>query len=188
MIRSPYFAAPVALAASMLLGVAGCASQDLDEPLASDSRPIRDETRDDVPAGARLIKEGHEPLLYQVPSDGTVWVYNASDRRLVYTGAVRAGQSVHVDPDHDFVLVNGKKVVDMKMDDFDNHQILFAPLATGSQTTAIQPPAPAQAPGQAPAVIVQPNPVKIQQQPGEVRVKGSEVEVQPSGVKVVPQN
>jgi hypothetical protein len=179
MIRLHHFATPVALGASMLLGLAGCASQDLDEPMATDSRPVAGDTRHDVPAGATLIKEGHEPLLYQAPSDGTVWVYNASDKRLVYTGAIRAGQTVHVDPDHDFVLMNGQKVVDMKMDDFDRHQILFAPAAvtTGSRTTTTEPP----------PVIVQPNPVTIQQQPGEVRVKGSEVEVQPSGVKVTPQ-
>ena len=180
MIPFRYFAVPVALGASLLLGFSGCASQDLDEPLATDSRTIEHDTRDDVPAGATLMKEGHEPLLFQAPNDGTVWVYNSSDKRLVYTAAIRAGQSVHVDPDHDFVLVNGKKVVDMKMDDFDNYQILFGPsaLTTESRTTTTEPP----------AVIVQPEAVKVQQEPAEVRIKGDEVEVQPSGVKITPED
>ena len=175
MFRFSSIAASATLAASMMFG--GCASQDLDEPLATESRPVSGHTLHDIPAEASVMKEGHEPLLFEAPSDGTVWVYDASDRRLVYTGAIRAGQTVHVDPDHDFVLMNGKKVMDMKMDDFDKHQILFAPAAV-TAGSRIEPP---------PAVIVQPDAVKIQQQPGEVRVKGNEVEVQPSGVKVTPQ-
>ena len=173
--RFRHFAMPVALGASLALGVAGCES-DNDEPLAYESRPIRGDARNDVPAGVTLMKEGHEPLIFQAPSDGTVYVYNDSDERLVYTAAIRAGQSVQVDPDHDFVTVDGKKVVDTKMDDFDKHQILFGP----STLTPAQPAAG--------TITVQPNPVTIQPQPGEVRVKGSEVEVQPSGVKVVPSN
>jgi hypothetical protein len=176
MMKFRHFAVPIALGAPLVLGFAGCASQDLDEPLATESRPIEGDTRDDVAAGATLIKQGHEPLLYEAPSDGTIWVYNQSDKRLVYTGGIRAGQSVHVDPDHDFVLVDGKKVVDMKMDDFDNHQILFSASAPAAQT-----PQPA-------SVTVQPDAVKIEQQPSEVRIKGNEVQVQPSGVKVTPAN
>ena len=169
-----HFAIPATLGASLVLGFAGCDS-DNDEPLAYEHRTIEGDARNDVPAGATLIKQGHEPLLYQAPSDGTVWVYNSSDNRLVYSGSIRSGQTVQVDADHDFVTVDGRKVVDMKMDDFDNHQILFAPATMTGRGTA--------QPG---AVIVQPNSVQIQQQPAEVRVKGNEVEVQPSGVKVTP--
>jgi hypothetical protein len=180
--------APVALAASLALGLSAGCEADNDEPLAYESQPIRGDARNDVPAGATLMKEGHEPLLFQAPSDGTVWVYNDSDERLVYTGALRAGQNVQVDPDHDFVTVDGRKVVDTKMDDFDRHQILFGP----SSLTAA-PAHPAQPAGVTipPTVTVQPNPVTIQPQPTEVRVKPApaqptEIEVQPSGVKVVP--
>src|SRR5688572_25624908 len=101
MMRLHRFATPVALGASLMLGLAGCASDDLDEPLATNSRTIDGDARDDVPAGATLMKEGHEPLMFQAPGDGTVWVYNSSDKRLVYSGGIRAGQTVHVDPDHD---------------------------------------------------------------------------------------
>ena len=179
--RFGHLAVSAALA-TFYLGSAGCEPRS-DEPLAYERRPVEGVARNDIPASAKLMKEGHEPLLFQAPSDGVVWVYNDSDERLVYTGAIRAGQTVHVDPDHDFVLVNGQKVVDMKMDDFDRHQILFGP-ATLSGTTTAQPT-------QQPAVIVQPNQpnsVTIEQQPSEVRVKGSEVQVQPSGVKVTPRN
>jgi hypothetical protein len=180
MIRFRHFAVPVALGASLLLGLPGCEA-DNDEPLAYESRPIHGDARNDVPAGTTLMKEGHEPLLFQAPSDGTVTVYNSSDNRLVYSGSIRAGQTVHVDADHDFVTVDGKKVVDMKMDDFDNHQILFGPtaLTAGSRTPAETAP---------PSVTVQPDPVTIQQEPAEVRVKPGEVEVQPSRVKVTPAN
>jgi hypothetical protein len=176
MIRFRHFAVPVALGASLVLGLGGCEA-DNDEPLAYEHRSIQGDARNDVPAGATLMKQGHEPLLFKAPNDGTVWVYNSSDNRLVYSGSIRAGQTVHVDADHDFVTVDGDKVVDMKMDDFDNHQILFGPSAVtaGSRT-------------EPPSVTVQPNPVTIQQEPAEVRVKPGEVEVQPSRVKVAPAN
>ena len=179
MIRFHQFAVPLALGASLLIGLSGCES-DGDEPLAYEHRTIRGDARGDVPAGARLMKEGHEPLLFEAPQDGNLYVYNSSDERLVYSGAIRAGQNVNVDPDHDFVTVDGRKVVDMKMDDFDNHQILFAPAAVsaGSQTDAAQPA----------SVTVEPSaPVTIERQPTEVRVQpDGEVQVQPSGVRVVP--
>jgi hypothetical protein len=164
---------------SLLLVPSGCES-DNDEPLAYESRSIRGDVRHDVPAGTTLVKEGHEPMLFQTPSDGTIWVYNSSDNRLVYSGSVRAGQTVHVDADHDFVTVDGRKVMDMKMDDFDNHQILFGPTAVtaGSRTTA-----------QPPSVTVQQEPsVTVQQEPAQVHVKPGEVEVEPARVKVVPAN
>ena len=179
--RLSHFAVPAALGASLVVGLAGCESQRSDEPLAYENKPLRGEARHDVPAGATVVKEGHEPLLFQAPGDGTVWVYNASDNRLVYTAGVRAGQNVAVDPDHDFVTVDGKKVVDMKMDDFDKHQILFSQSSSSSSSSS----PPMTATPAAGTITVQPNPVTIQQQPAEIRVKpGNEVEVQPSGVKV----
>ena len=179
--RFSRFAIGAALPSLLLVASTGCES-DNDEPLAYESRSIRGDARNDVPAGASLVKEGHEPLLFQTPSEGTIWVYNSSDNRLVYSGSVRAGQTVHVDADHDFVTVDGKKVVDMKMDDFDNHQILFGPaaLTAGSRTTATPPP----------SVTVQqePSSVTVQREPAQVHVKPGEVEVEPARVKVTPSN
>ena len=81
-----------AVLAALLLVPIGCES-DNDEPLAYESRSIQGDARHDVPAGTTLVKEGHEPMLFQTPSDGTIWVYNSSDNRLVYSGSVRAGQT-----------------------------------------------------------------------------------------------
>ena len=180
--RFSRFAIGAALPSLLLVASTGCES-DNDEPLAYESHSIRGDARHDVPAGASLVKEGHEPLLFQTPSDGTIWVYNSSDNRLVYSGSVRGGQTVHVDADHDFVTVDGRKVMDMKMDDFDNHQILFGPSAQTAQPaagTVTAQPAPA------PSVTIQQEPAVIERQPTEVHVKPGEVEVQPSRVKVVP--
>ena len=169
--------------ASLLLLPTGCES-DNDEPLAYESREIRGDARKDIPAGAALMKEGHEPLHFQAPNDGTVWVYNSSDNRLVYSGSIRSGQTVQVDADHDFVTVDGRKVVDMKMDDFDNHQILFGPSTLTAAPAPAQPARPA-----AGTITVQPAdpaPVTIQQEPAKVHVKPGEVQVEPSRVKVAP--
>jgi hypothetical protein len=113
--------------ASLVVGFAGAGCEsDSDKPLAYKHEPLKGAALHEIPAGATVVKEGHEPLLFQVPSDGTVWVYNASDKRWS-TPPPCVGQNIEVDPDHDFVTVDGKKVLDTKMDDFDKHQILFAP-------------------------------------------------------------
>jgi hypothetical protein len=184
MFRMRHFAASTAALSAIFVGVSGCES-DNDEPLAYEHRTIQGDARNDVPATASLVKEGHEPLMFQAPSDGTVWVYNASDHRLVYSGSLRLGQTVNVDPDHDFVTVDGRKVLDTKMDDFDKHQILFGPATLTTTANPAATPAPAS------VTIEQP----ASPRPAEVRVKpGGEVEVQPAQpaqparVKVVPSN
>src|SRR5829696_5296129 len=95
-------AAPALLAATAFVGVSGCASSDRDL-----YKPVPEQALHVVPATAQLMREGDEPIVFRAPENGTVYVYNSSDDRLVYTGAVRRGQTVQVDPDEDFVMVDG---------------------------------------------------------------------------------
>ncbi len=110
-----HFAAPVA-ALSLAVGIAGCTS----EPKA-----------EQVPANARLLVEGDRMLNYSAPSDGEVYVYDSSDRKLLYSGQVQKGQSVSIDPDDDKIMIDNKLALEKDIHAGNRHRIYFVPKREG---------------------------------------------------------
>jgi hypothetical protein len=62
-----------------------------------------------VPSGAHVMAQGRDNLMFTTPSAGTVYVYDATSTRVVWSGPARAQANVVVDPAADAVTVNDQQ-------------------------------------------------------------------------------
>jgi ABC-type Fe3+-hydroxamate transport system substrate-binding protein len=95
--RTLFSAAACALA---MIVLAGCASDD---------------RRSEVPTNATLATSGNSKLSYTAATDGTVWVYDVHNDRIVYSGPIMRGDSVVVDPDRNTVTIGGRTVAERSL-------------------------------------------------------------------------
>jgi hypothetical protein len=102
-------------------GVVGCSS----EPKA-----------EQVPAGAQLLVQGDQQLSYSAQRDGTIYVYDANDRTLIYSGQIEKGQTIAIDPDEDRVMVDNKLVLEKDIHAGNRHRIYFQEDRTASRDDA----------------------------------------------------
>ena len=65
-----------------------------------------------IPSSAQPVAMGTGNTMYSVAHDGTIYLYDKTWSKLVYTGQVRAGQSVVLDALGDKVTIDGKTVVE----------------------------------------------------------------------------
>ena len=112
-----HFVAPIA-ALCIGAGVVGCSS----EPKA-----------EQVPAGAQLLVQGDQQLSYSAQRDGTVYVYDANDRKLLYSGQIEKGQTIAIDPDEDKVMVDNRLVLEKDIHAGNRHRIYFQEDRTASR-------------------------------------------------------
>jgi hypothetical protein len=78
-----------------LVGLSGC-------------NPDRDPA---IPTGAAQVTEGNDHLSYTAAHDGTVYLYDKTDGKLLYTGMMSKGQRIEVDSGQEnHVLIDGKVV------------------------------------------------------------------------------
>jgi hypothetical protein len=100
------------LTTSALAGVgAGCA-------------PDRHEV---VPATATLAAEGEKRLTYTTNGPGTIYVYDETAHRLVYSGEVTGARQITVDPEKNELTVDGTLVQNKTLTRGHNHRIFFQP-------------------------------------------------------------
>jgi hypothetical protein len=104
-----HFAAPVA-ALCISAGVIGCSSEPKPEQ---------------VPVNAQLLVQGDQHLAYTAPQAGNVYVYDASDRTLLYSGRVEKGQSISIDPDEDKIMVDNRLALEKDIHAGNRHRIYF---------------------------------------------------------------
>jgi hypothetical protein len=109
------FARHVGVTATLVLGIgmvsAGCASE----------RP------ESVPADARSIAKqtGTNPVNFTAPRDGTVYVYDRSEKEMLYSGRVRQGETLELDPMRDKVRLEGRVVMEKDLRDLNKYQVWF---------------------------------------------------------------
>ena len=115
-----HFAAPVA-ALCIGAGVIGCSS----EPKA-----------EQVPPGAQLLLQGDRQLAYTAQRDGTVFVYDASDETLLYSGQIEKGQTIAIDPDEDKIMLDNRLVLEKDIHAGNRHRIYFQEDRTASRDDA----------------------------------------------------
>jgi hypothetical protein len=60
-----------------------------------------------VPADANLVSQGIGDTAYVVGQSGTIYVYDKTWNKMVYSGHVNAGQRVELSARHDKLLVDG---------------------------------------------------------------------------------
>jgi hypothetical protein len=144
MFRLSQFAAPAALGIVLALG--GCAH---DHP-------------SDIPVTAQEIGEAKESVFYNAPHDGTVYVYDDTANKMVYSGKLDKGQMIKVDAKENKVLVDGRTAVKTDLVNDHRYRIYFdrderdRDAAHAERTTIITPPA-APASGQQTTIVTDPN-------------------------------
>lgn len=123
---------------ALSLGVAGCATQ----------RP------DVIPASAQVQTSGTSETNFTPPTDGTAYVYDQSSNRLLWSGPVKPGQTVHVDPQKNQIAIGNQVVATRTLTPGDRVDIYYEPMPGAAQPAAMPmerqpmpPPQPQPAPG-----------------------------------------
>src|SRR6478735_6649179 len=102
-------AAVLTTSALACLGASGC---------ASDRHEV-------APATAMLGAEGERRLTYTTNGPGTLYVYDQTADRLVYSGEVTGERQISVDPEKNELTVDGTLVQNKTLTRGHNHRIFF---------------------------------------------------------------
>ena len=103
------------------------------EPVISQRPSDRDTRRtsrgiDEIPQSANRVDEGDSPrLTYSPRRDGTLYVYDYDDDRLLYSGGIHADDRFIMDPADNRATVNGRTVLGAKLDPNHRYRLYFDP-------------------------------------------------------------
>src|SRR3954451_3093280 len=89
----------------------------------------------DIPADATMVSEGDRTLTYHFDQPGTVYVFNRDRDRMMYSGKVERGQTLHVEPDRNQIRLDDRVVRDENIKGNDTRRIFFAPDTRSTITT-----------------------------------------------------
>src|SRR4051812_199205 len=106
MFRLSHFAAPAIVGAALFVG--GCANHDRD-----------------MPGHAQMLSEGRETVSATAPHDGTVYVYDDTSHKNVYTGRVNKGDSIKLDAKDNRVMLNNNAALNQDLVNDHRYQIYF---------------------------------------------------------------
>jgi len=81
--------------------------------------------RREIPSGASLVRSGIGAVDYEARNDGDVYIYDASNGKLVYMGELKKSQAVHLDARADVITAAGKTVSERALTDNHQYQIFF---------------------------------------------------------------
>jgi hypothetical protein len=108
MFRFPYTTLSIT-AAAFSLALAGCSD-----------RPRN------VPAAAQLTVEGKDRVVYTADRDGTVWVSDEGNHKVLYSTQVHAGDRLELDANRNQLMLNDRVVLDTGVHHVE-HKIFFEP-------------------------------------------------------------
>lgn len=74
-----------------------------------------------IPSSARMMAEGNRDLSFTAQDPGTVYVYDATDDRILYTGRVESGDKVSLSPADNRLRVGGRTALESGLNQ--NHQV-----------------------------------------------------------------
>ncbi len=78
-----------------------------------------------LPGNALMAAEGSGRLAYSAPADGTVYIYDATRDRMIYSGRVEEGERVVVSPDKRHVAIDERPVSEGDITRRNQHRIYF---------------------------------------------------------------
>jgi hypothetical protein len=80
-----------------------------------------------VPADAQSVAKqtGTNPVNFTAPNDGTVYVYDRSAKKMLYSGRVRRGETLELDPRRDEVRLESRVVMNKDLRDLNKYQVWF---------------------------------------------------------------
>ena len=90
-----------------------------------------------VPKGSILVAEGWSPLSYKSDADGRVYVWDSADQRVAYEADLRRGQSIWLDVQSGWVMIDDKPSKDragqpVQVGSYVYHWLFFHPSAVDS--------------------------------------------------------
>lgn len=96
-----------------------------------DSDDARDRISRDIPGTAEQVKSvnGRDNVTYRPDRDGILYVYNSTDRRLIWSGNIERDQRFVLDPTDNRISIDGRKITDARMNPDDNYRLYFDPRA-----------------------------------------------------------
>ncbi len=83
------------------------------------------ERHEAIPPTAMLAVEGTRSVTFTAPSAGTVYVYNATNGRMLYNARVSSRDVVVVDPDADKIMLNGRPAYEGILDRGNEFKVFF---------------------------------------------------------------
>jgi len=84
-----------------------------------------------VPADARSVakQSGSNPITFTAPEDGTAFLYNRSTSKMIYSGRLKRGETIELDPKRDQIRVDGRTAQETSLRDMNEYQMWFDPEA-----------------------------------------------------------
>jgi len=70
---------------------------------------------------------GGEAVSFTAPDRGIAYVYERSSRTMVYSGWLKAGEALELDPGRDEVRIGGRPVAQRQMGDMSGFEVWFDP-------------------------------------------------------------
>ena len=83
------------------------------------------ERHDDIPRSARLVAQDQGDVDFVAPDDGMVYVYDRGAGNMLYSGRIREGERVRVEPRDDRITLNGQTVMDKQIRDNNEVRIFY---------------------------------------------------------------
>lgn len=97
------------------------------------------ERHPEIPSDAMMTTEGDKVLSQRFTEPGMVYVFDRNDNKMVYSGRVKAGETITVEPDKDRISISGHTVYDKDINDFDTRRIFFEPDSRSPNTMTEHP-------------------------------------------------
>jgi hypothetical protein len=80
-----------------------------------------------IPEMADVVAEGHEKVKWAADMDGEIWVFDRDKNNIRYTGPIRRGEEVIIQPETDKIYVGGHVVFYHNLEKHSWHKIYFVP-------------------------------------------------------------
>jgi hypothetical protein len=80
-----------------------------------------------VPSSALVGAEGNERLTFTSDGPGTIYIFDQTDNKLLYSGDLTGRRQVVVDPDSNQITVDGHLVQDKTLRGGNHRRIFFRP-------------------------------------------------------------
>jgi hypothetical protein len=106
--RFSQIAAPAVLGAALLVGTQGCQNEQRN-----------------MPGNAQMMSEGRESVAAIAPHDGTVYIWDNTAHKNVYSGRVLKGDNVRLDSNDNKVMLNDRTAMEKDLNNADDYQIYF---------------------------------------------------------------
>jgi hypothetical protein len=92
------------------------------------SRPIPDrEPEKAIPDAAVRVADGRDELSYRADRDGTIYVRDASEGRVIYSGHLHAKERFVLDPRRQRITIDGRVVQERGVRDGSEYRVYFRP-------------------------------------------------------------